>query len=115
MIIGLGSDLCDIRRVQKTLDRFGERFVERVFTPTEAARARRKPHMAATLAKRFAAKEAFAKALGTGMSRGVFWSDIGVVNDALWSAGSGAERRGGRALGGDRRAKRGARALEPDR
>ena len=100
MIIGLGSDLCDIRRIQKTLDRFGERFVDRIFTPVEAARARRRPGAAATLAKRFAAKEALAKALGTGMSRGVFWRDIGVVNapsgaPALALTGGAAARLAG--------------------
>lgn len=80
MIIGLGSDLCDIRRIEKTLARFGEKFVERVFTPTERRKAESRAHAAATYAKRFAAKEACAKALGTGFSRGVFLKDIGVVN-----------------------------------
>ncbi|UNC13002.1 holo-ACP synthase [Acidiphilium multivorum] len=81
MIIGIGSDLCDIRRVERTLERFGERFIQRVFTETERRRAARRPaQFAATLAKRFAAKEACAKALGTGFRRGVFMSDLGVVN-----------------------------------
>ena len=80
MIIGLGSDLSDIRRVQATLDRFGERFVNRIYTDIERARSERKPDRAASYAKRFAAKEACAKALGTGMRRGVFWKDMGVVN-----------------------------------
>ena len=82
MIVGLGSDLCDIRRVEKVLARFGDRFVERVFTPTERARAARRTETlrAGTYAKRFAAKEACSKALGTGFSRGVFHSDLGVVN-----------------------------------
>ena len=80
MIIGTGSDLCDIRRIQKALDRFGDRFLCRVFTETECAKARRRPLMAPTLAKRFAAKEACAKALGTGFNHGVFLHDIGVVN-----------------------------------
>ena len=82
MIIGLGSDLCDIRRVEKVLARHGERFLQRVFTPVERARAaRRTPALhAGTYAKRFAAKEACAKALGTGFSHGVFHSDLGVVN-----------------------------------
>ena len=80
MIVGIGSDLCDIRRIEKTLERFGERFVHRVFTPIEAARSERKPGRAASYAKRFAAKEACAKALGTGLRRGVFWRDMGVVN-----------------------------------
>ena len=80
MIIGLGSDLADIRRVQNSLDRFGDRFTERVFTELERARSERKADRAASYAKRFAAKEACAKALGTGMRRGVFWRDMGVVN-----------------------------------
>lgn len=80
MILGVGSDLCDIRRIEKTLERNGERFVKRLFTPVEQARAEGRAHRAATYAKRFAAKEACAKALGTGMSRGVFWRDMGVVN-----------------------------------
>ncbi len=80
MIIGIGSDLSDIRRVQDTLDRFGERFVARVFTAVEKARSERKGDRAASYAKRFAAKEACSKALGTGMRAGVFWRDMGVVN-----------------------------------
>ena len=82
MIIGLGADLCDIRRVEKVLSRFGDRFVQRVFTETERARAARRTEAlhAGTYAKRFAAKEACAKALGTGFSQGVFHSDMGVVN-----------------------------------
>lgn len=81
MIIGLGSDLCNIERIQQSLDRFGDRFVNRVFTPVEQAKAARRPYTrAGTLAKRFAAKEAFSKAVGTGFSAGVFMSDIGVVN-----------------------------------
>jgi holo-[acyl-carrier protein] synthase len=80
MIIGIGSDLCDIRRIEKSLARFGERFIQRVFTPVEQAKARRRPELAPTLAKRFAAKEACSKALGTGFSRGVFLRDIGGVN-----------------------------------
>ena len=80
MIIGLGSDLSDIRRVQKSLDRFGERFTERCFTEIERKRSDRKTDRAASYAKRFAAKEACAKALGTGIRRGVFWRDMGVVN-----------------------------------
>ena len=80
MIIGMGSDLCDIRRIQKSLDRFGDRFIERIFTDVERARSERKGDRAASYAKRFAAKEACAKALGTGMRRGVFWRDMGVVN-----------------------------------
>ncbi len=82
MIIGLGSDLIDIRRIEKTLERFGDRFVRRVFTEAEQAKANRRAETlrAATYAKRYAAKEAGAKALGTGFNEGVFWRDIGVVN-----------------------------------
>ncbi len=81
MIIGLGSDLCNIERIQNSLDRFGERFTNRVFTDVENAKAARRPHtQAGTYAKRFAAKEAFSKAVGTGFKRGVFMKDIGVVN-----------------------------------
>ncbi|MDR6125758.1 holo-[acyl-carrier protein] synthase [Sphingomonas sp. SORGH_AS802] len=81
MIIGLGSDLCNIERIQASLDRFGERFEQRVFTTVELARAARRPFTrAGTLAKRFAAKEAFSKAVGTGFRDGVFMRDIGVVN-----------------------------------
>ena len=81
MIVGLGSDLCNIERIQNSLDRFGERFENRVFTDVERAKANRRPFTkAGTLAKRFAAKEAFSKAVGTGFKRGVFMKDIGVVN-----------------------------------
>ncbi|MGC6400401.1 holo-ACP synthase [Sphingomonas sp. FW199] len=81
MILGLGSDLCNIERIQRSIDRFGDRFMRRCFTEIEQAKAARRPYTAAgTLAKRFAAKEAFSKAVGTGFSRGVFMSDIGVVN-----------------------------------
>lgn len=81
MIIGMGSDLCNIDRIQNSLDRFGERFELRVFTEIERAKAARRPFTrAGTLAKRFAAKEAFSKAVGTGFRRGVFMKDIGVVN-----------------------------------
>ncbi len=80
MIIGIGSDLIDIRRVERTLARFGERFTERCFTDLERERADRRRLRAATYAKRFAAKEACAKALGTGFRRGVFHRDLGVVN-----------------------------------
>ena len=80
MIIGLGSDLCDIRRVEETLERFGERFTHRLFTETERARSERKSDRAASYAKRFAAKEACSKALGTGIRGGVFWRDMGVAN-----------------------------------
>ena len=81
MIIGLGSDLCNITRIQNSLDRFGARFKARVFTDVENAKAEKRPFTAAgTYAKRFAAKEAFSKAVGTGFKRGVFMKDIGVVN-----------------------------------
>ena len=80
MIVGIGSDLSDIRRIQASLERFGDRFRHRVFTEIERTRSDRKADAAARYAKRFAAKEACAKALGTGMRRGVFWRDMGVVN-----------------------------------
>lgn len=81
MIIGLGSDLCNIERIRNSLDRFGERFERRVFTDVERAKADSRPFTkAGTLAKRFAAKEAFSKAVGTGFKRGVFMKDIGVIN-----------------------------------
>lgn len=81
MIIGLGSDLCNIERIARSLDRYGERFEQRVFTAIEQAKAASRPHTrAGTYAKRFAAKEAFSKAVGTGFRRGVFMRDIGVVN-----------------------------------
>ncbi|MFM2371423.1 MAG: hypothetical protein RIS85_1145 [Pseudomonadota bacterium] len=81
MIIAIGSDLCNIERIQNSLDRFGDRFINRVFTDVEKAKAARRPYtIAGTLAKRFAAKEAFSKAVGTGFKAGVFMKDIGVVN-----------------------------------
>jgi len=81
MIVGIGSDLCNIERIRKSLDRWGDKFLDRVFTDVERAKAARRPFTAAgTLAKRFAAKEAFSKAVGTGFKRGVFMRDIGVVN-----------------------------------
>ncbi len=80
MIIGLGNDLCDIRRVEKTMARFGERFLERVFTPEERRKAFSRAYPERTFAKRFAAKEAASKALGTGFRNGVYLKDIGVVN-----------------------------------
>lgn len=79
MIIGIGVDLCDIRRIASTLERFGDRFTERCFTPTERAKADRRKDRAGTYAKRFAAKEACSKALGTGI-RGIRWQEMGVVN-----------------------------------
>ncbi len=98
MIIAIGSDLCNIERIQASLDRFGERFELRVFTEVERARAARRPFTrAGTFAKRFAAKEAFSKAVGTGFKAGVFMKDIGVVNarsgaPTLALTGGAAER-----------------------
>ena len=99
MILGLGSDICDIRRIEAVIARHGERFLERVFTVTERAKATRRTEkiQAATFAKRFAAKEAAAKALGTGFRQGVFFSDLGVVNlpggqPTLNMTGGAAER-----------------------
>jgi holo-[acyl-carrier protein] synthase len=80
MIIGIGSDITDIRRIEKVIERHGERFLNRIFTDTERARAERRAKNIETYAKRFAAKEACAKALGTGMRGGVWWRDMGVVN-----------------------------------
>ena len=80
MIIGIGSDLIDIRRIEATLERFGPRFIERIFTPLEREKSDRRANRAESYARRFAAKEACAKALGTGFRRGVFWRDMGVVN-----------------------------------
>ena len=80
MILGIGSDLIDIRRVEKTLERFGDRFIRRVFTDIERRKSEGRRQRAASYAKRFAAKEACAKALGTGLNAGVFWRDMGVVN-----------------------------------
>jgi holo-[acyl-carrier protein] synthase len=80
MIIGIGSDITDIRRIEKVIERHGERFLSRIFTDTERARAERRAKSVETYAKRFAAKEACAKALGTGIRQGVWWRDMGVVN-----------------------------------
>ncbi|ACI54290.1 holo-[acyl-carrier protein] synthase [Rhizobium sp. BK619] len=80
MIIGIGSDLIDIRRVEKSIERFGDRFTHRCFTEIERARSDRRANRGASYAKRFAAKEACSKALGTGIAQGVFWKDMGVVN-----------------------------------
>ncbi|MEQ8936750.1 MAG: holo-ACP synthase [Amphiplicatus sp.] len=97
MIIGIGNDLMDIRRIEKTLARHGERFTHRVFTDIERTKSDRRKLRAASYAKRFAAKEACAKALGTGLSQGVFWRDMGVVNlpggkPTLALTGGAAER-----------------------
>jgi holo-[acyl-carrier protein] synthase len=80
MILGIGSDLVDIRRIEKTLARHGDRFIQRIYTPIEQRRSERRAERAASYAKRFAAKEACSKALGTGFRRGTFWRDMGVVN-----------------------------------
>jgi holo-[acyl-carrier protein] synthase len=80
MILGVGTDLIDIRRIERTLERFGERFISRVYTATEQAKAEGRSDRAAAYAKRYAAKEACAKALGTGFRQGVYWRDIGVLN-----------------------------------
>jgi holo-[acyl-carrier protein] synthase len=80
MIIGLGSDLIDIRRIERTIKRFGERFLNRIFTDVERAKSEARKERVASYAKRFAAKEACSKALGTGFCRGVYWRDMGVVN-----------------------------------
>ncbi len=97
MIIGIGSDLADIRRIEKTLERFGERFTNRVFTETERARSDKRAARAASYAKRWAAKEACSKALGTGIRMGVAWKEMGVVNlpsgqPTLELVGGAAER-----------------------
>nr|WP_294552641.1 holo-ACP synthase [uncultured Rhodopila sp.] len=99
MILGIGSDICDIRRIESAIERHGDRFLERVFTPAERTKAMRRTEkiQAATFAKRFAAKEAAAKALGTGFRQGVFFSDLGVVNlpggqPTLQMTGGAAER-----------------------
>jgi holo-[acyl-carrier protein] synthase len=80
VIVGLGNDIVDIRRVEKTLERYGERFIRRLFTDIEIAKSERRAQRAASYAKRFAAKEACSKALGTGFRKQVFWRDMGVVN-----------------------------------
>lgn len=80
MILGIGSDITDVRRIAKVIERHGDRFLDRVFTPAERQRAERKAKRVETYAKRFAAKEACAKALGTGLRAGVWWRDMGVVN-----------------------------------
>lgn len=81
MIIGLGNDIVDIRRIEKTLEIYSKRFIDRIFTEIEVAKSERRAERAASYAKRFAAKEACSKALGTGFRRGVFWKDMGVVNE----------------------------------
>jgi len=105
MILGIGSDLIDIRRIEKTLDRFGERFTHRVFTEIERARSDKRAERAASYAKRFAAKEACSKALGTGLRMGVAWREMGVVNlpsgkPTVALTGGAAERLSAMAPGG---------------
>ena len=80
MIIGLGNDIIDIRRIERTLDRFGDRFTDRIFTDIEQIKSDRRKQRAASYAKRFAAKEACSKALGTGFRKSVYWRDLGVIN-----------------------------------
>jgi len=80
MIIGLGSDVVDVRRIARSIERYGERFLERIYTPAERAKAEKRANKVETYAKRFAAKEACSKALGTGLRAGVFWRDMGVIN-----------------------------------
>ena len=108
MIIGLGSDLIDIRRIERTLERFGDRFVQRVFTPLEREKSDRRANRAHSYARRYAAKEALAKALGTGFRAGVFWRDIGVVN--LPGGKPTLALTGGAAACGWRRSRRPGRA-----
>ena len=86
MIIGIGSDIIDIRRIERTLDRYGRRFIDRVFTETEQRKSEGRANRAASYAKRFAAKEACSKALGTGFRAGGFWRDLGVINLASGGA-----------------------------
>jgi holo-[acyl-carrier protein] synthase len=97
MILGLGSDLIDIRRIEQMIERFGDRFLDRIFTDTERRKCDRRANRAASYARRFAAKEACAKALGTGFRHGVFWRDLGVVNLATgqpsMQLSGGARRR----------------------
>lgn len=97
MIIGLGNDLCDIRRIEDSISRFGDRFLNRIFTESEQARANTRVNPSWSYAKRFAAKEAAAKALGTGFAEGVFWKDLEVVNNDLGQPvmqfSGGAEQR----------------------
>ena len=118
MILGLGSDICDIRRIEAAIARHGDRFLARVFTETERAKAasRTERIQAATFAKRFAAKEAAAKALGTGFRRGVFFSDLGVVNLPSGQPTLADDRRRGGAAGGDHACGNGGRGrIDHDR
>ena len=97
MILGVGNDLIDIRRIERTMERFGARFIDRIFTAVEREKSERRANTAASYAKRFAAKEACSKALGTGLRKGVFWRDMGVVNmssgqPTMQLSGGAAER-----------------------
>ena len=104
MIVGIGSDLCDIRRIERSLERYGERFTHRVYTDGERAKSDRRAARAPSYARRFAAKEACAKALGTGMSHGVFWRDMEVVSPAGRGTDPAPHRgRGGASAGADSR------------
>jgi len=99
MIVGIGSDLCNISRVEETLARYGDRFIQRCFTPVEQRKSEGRAQRAASYAKRFAAKEACSKALGTGLNKGVYWRDMGVVNlpsgkPTMQRTGGAAERLG---------------------
>ncbi len=98
MILGLGNDIIDIRRVERTIERYGDRFLSRVFTDIERRKSDGRAMRAASYAKRFAAKEACAKALGTGFRQGVFWRDMGVVNLPSGTPDPGPDRRRARAL-----------------
>ena len=116
MILGIGSDLCDIRRIERSLERFGDRFTHRIFTEGERARSDRRAARAPSYARRFAAKEACAKALGTGMSRGVFWRDMEVVNLPGGQPDPAADgRRPGAPAGDDAGGARGRRPRIPHR
>ena len=101
MILGIGTDIADVRRIAKVIERHGDRFIDRVFTPVERAKAERRRNRAETYAKRFAAKEACAKALGTGLRAGVWWRDMGVVNLPRRPADAGTDRRRQTAAGRD--------------
>ena len=96
MILGLGNDIIDIRRIEATIEKYGERFLDRVFTNEERKRSDRRQARVASYAKRFAAKEACAKALGTGLTQGVFWRDMGVVNNAMGQPSLALTGGGGR-------------------
>ena len=116
IIIGIGSDLANIERIGRTIERFGARFLDRVYTETEQALAERRRERVATYAKRWAAKEACSKALGTGLRMGIKWRDMGVVNLRIRPADAGADRLGGGAAAHAHAGRAaGARASHPDR